>query len=840
MTLSQPGEALALAERAHGLVQASPAKARGLAELALRLAQEEHDDEARVAALHALGFARYVLGDERALATVRAAVRAGVAAGFDRRAALARRNVALYLAYRGRPREAIREIETARDVLRGIERARTEVFRIAVYGLAGRVTEVLPAAAPALRLLRERGDAVWEARLRYNRAAARGELGDHTGAHEDLERARELYGALGLGAAVADVRVELARLSLANDDELGCLRELDSLDPTSLSDWGAAWLYLLRAEAELTLRLLPEARADLRRFEAAARKAGAADAVNTARLHAAALSLAAGDLDAATSLAASARRSYAARGQPVLAAATATITLGAAVARGNPSSDILRMGKRAAGPLSTAERELAAALPLARRGNLPDRISLQYVSALAHLRRDDSRAARRALAAGLRLLEDRRATFGAIELRAAASALGEELCRAGVALAIASGRPGDALDWAERLRANALREPLARPPARSTVRLQQAELRRVTRELERARGARVAELAGRRTELEALIRARTRLVRGSGASLSPRVEGAASAALRDCLLIEYIENDGRIAAVTHARGRSALHDLADADALAELDWLRLGLRRLAANRRGDHAAVDAAAAALDRHLVAPLLRGAPDAPVVIVPTGSLYAMPWGMLPSLRARVVTIAPSLGLWSRLASPSRRRSSARKTVLVAGPRLRHAVAEVEDLAVLRPDATVLRGGAATAVAVLAALDGAALAHVACHGRFRSDAPLFSSLELADGPLTALDLQGMRRPPEVLVLSACDLALSERRPGDELLGVAAALLAMGTRTVVASVVPVHDAGARRLMAAFHRELLDAPPATALAHAQAAVGAGSASVAGFVCLGSG
>ena len=176
----------------------------------------------------------------------------------------------------------------------------------------------------------------------------------------------------------------------------------------------------------------------------------------------------------------------------------------------------------------------------------------------------------------------------------------------------------------------------------------------------------------------------------------------------------------------------------------------------------------------------------------------------------------------------------------MLVAGPRLRHAVREVDDLATLRPDATVLRGRSATAAAVLAALDGAALAHVACHGRFRSDAPLFSSLELADGPLTALDLQGMRRPPEVLVLSACDLALSERRPGDELLGVAAALLAMGTRTVVASVVPVHDAGARRLMTAFHRELLDARPATALARAQAAVGADSAPVAGFVCLGSG
>jgi CHAT domain-containing protein len=44
------------------------------------------------------------------------------------------------------------------------------------------------------------------------------------------------------------------------------------------------------------------------------------------------------------------------------------------------------------------------------------------------------------------------------------------------------------------------------------------------------------------------------------------------------------------------------------------------------------------------------------------------------------------------------------------------------------------------------------------------------------------------------VLVLSSCDLALTDRHPGDELLGLAAVLLAMGRRTIVASVVPIPD----------------------------------------------
>ena len=129
----------------------------------------------------------------------------------------------------------------------------------------------------------------------------------------------------------------------------------------------------------------------------------------------------------------------------------------------------------------------------------------------------------------------------------------------------------------------------------------------------------------------------------------------------------------------------------------------------------------------------------------------------------------------------------------------------------------------------------------HVACHGRFRADSPLFSSLELADGPLNVYDLQRLRWPPEVLVLSACDLALSDRYPGDELLGMAAVLLGMGTRTVVASVVPVADSVTRRLMLAFHRRLVaGTSPAAALAHAQAGLRGDSPAAAGFVCLGSG
>ncbi len=125
-----------------------------------------------------------------------------------------------------------------------------------------------------------------------------------------------------------------------------------------------------------------------------------------------------------------------------------------------------------------------------------------------------------------------------------------------------------------------------------------------------------------------------------------------------------------------------------------------------------------------------------------------------------------------------------------------------------------------------------------MAAHGTFRSDNPLFSALHLADGPLTVHDLEHLEQAPDTVVLSACDSGLSAVRPGDELMGLAAAVFALGTRTLVASVVPVPDAASHDLMVAFHDELLAGrPPAAALAAAQRDRGIAGA---GFVCLGAG
>jgi hypothetical protein len=873
MTLTERREALALAEQAREVVQADPQAGAALAEDALDLARARRDTEGEVAALHALGFARYALGDSRALSTIRLAVRAGERHGHVRRAALARRNLALYLAYAGRMREALREIDAAQLDLRGVEGARTFVFRIAVYEMAGRGGDAIPGSAEAARALRRRGDRVWEARLRYNRGRALTRLGEHRRARGDLERARDLYDALQLAAAAADARIELARVRLREGDFVGCLAELDAVDAGSLSDWAACWLYLCRAEAFLSLRLLPEAKADLAKFEEGVGRAEAIDSLNNARLEAARLALAAGDGETAEAIAASAGRAFAARGQRSFASAAAMISLAAAARRRAVPPASLRSGAKAVKALEAdgrrldalrghlalaraaavgghrvvAARELAAARALERRGTVDDRIELRHVEALSLLGSNDPVRAERRLRDGLELLEHHRARLGAAELRATSSALGVDLSQLGLEIALTSRRAEPTLAWAERLRGNALRLPVTRPAADRTLRNAQAELRALEEAMraEQDAGRSVAGLSARRAALEATIRSRSRLAGAStGVRSAAATDGAARRAFGGRALVEYVELDGRLFALTQSAGTLRLHELGEADPVSELEWLRFSLTRLARGGPGGGQAATlanarASAAALDRLLVAPLLDAVGDAPLVIVPTGALHALPWGALPSFRGRPVTVAPSLSTWLDLHTRSRRRTG--RTALVAGPRLRHASREVRDLAASRSDATVLTGKEATVEATLAALDGASLAHVACHGRFRADSPLFSALELADGPLTALDLQRLKRAPDLLVLSACDVALSKRHPGDELLGLSAALIAAGTRTIVASVVPVPDAAARRLMLDFHRHVAaGAPPATALAAAQADLRRDRSALAGFVCLGFG
>ncbi|HRD63192.1 MAG TPA: CHAT domain-containing protein, partial [Nocardioides sp.] len=166
---------------------------------------------------------------------------------------------------------------------------------------------------------------------------------------------------------------------------------------------------------------------------------------------------------------------------------------------------------------------------------------------------------------------------------------------------------------------------------------------------------------------------------------------------------------------------------------------------------------------------------------------------------------TVVPTATAWLRARGARVRRGG---RVLVAGPNLASGGAEVPLVAADHPDAIVLSDGSATVEGCLRAMDGAALVHVAAHGRFRADNPMFSALELHDGPLTVHDFERLRRAPYRFVLSACDSGVMVPVGANELLGLATALMSIGTAGILSSVAPVNDEATAELMVDVHRGL--------------------------------
>jgi tetratricopeptide (TPR) repeat protein len=473
------------------------------------------------------------------------------------------------------------------------------------------------------------------------------------------------------------------------------------------------------------------------------------------------------------------------------------------------------------------------------------------------------------LRAGLATLHTRRGQLGSLDLQTGTAALGAELAGFGLRLALDGGTPRHVFSWLERSRAQAFRVHPVRPPADPEAAAVLAELRQLGFLI------RTAELSGdrpdpahlaSRAELQRRVRQRSWRAGGLGPVIALAGVAAVASALAESgqALASIAVHDQRLLAVTiGVAGQARLIRLGDFGAAAEAALrLTADLDALAGRRLPPRLeavireSVRRQTLVLEREVVAPLLPALGPGGVVIVPVGALACVPWGMLPGLRGRPVTVCPSASSWLAAwravggvaAAPT--EAAARSPVLVAGPGLRHAVPEVSQIAAVYPGCRPLVAAAATVDATLRALDGAPLAHLAAHGHHDRENVLFSRLDLADGPLMAYDVQRLSRAPGHVVLSACDVGRTVVRPGNEILGFTAALLHLGTATVISSVSRVDDEIALATMTAYHRALsAGARPAEALALAGAhAAPAGVASagvapdapLAPFVCFGAG
>ena len=868
------GEALRLAT-------ISPLRAQESGRRIEQLARRHGDWAAVSTAARARGVAALHLRDlQMAASHLRVSVAAGHRASSPRLVCEARMSLAATLLVRGSPRRAMTEIESALQDVEGVVAARARTQRAAILQVVGRDEEALADLRRALPVLRQANDVQWQVRALSNRSLLLISRRSFASAEADLVSARKLCNDHGLGLSGAYAEQNLGCLKASRGEVVAALDHFDRAEEGYRREGlSVASLLADRAQVLLSVRLVDEARiaaeAAVSGYETQKRYVSIPDA----RLLLSTVALVQGDSDAAKAAAEQAARGFGRLGRTDAVALAQWARLQAIVAS-RPRTVSPAQARRIAAELdrvgwtvpSLEAQVLAGRLALSRGRRADARRDLNAASRARHagpadararawlaealLRQADGRrrAAAVALSTGLRIVEEHQSTLGATELRAHVSVHRGALASLGLKQALEDKNARRVLGWAERGRASAMLLRAPEPPDDPILARDLADLRTTMTEIgdRRAAGRPSSDLLQRQVQLERIIADRCRRLpaRPGSARARPRAVGDLAADLADAALVEYVEIDRMLHAVTLVDGRARLHSLGPVDEIGEsLVHLPFALHRLArprssASRAGAHTLLTKLRSRYDALLIRPFARDIADRPLVIVPTGVLQSMPWAVLPSCGGRPVTVAPSATLWHNAVNRSGPASEAH-VVLVAGPGLPGAREEAQAVGALYPGSLRLLDEAATVPAVCAAMDGAALVHMAAHGRLRSDNPLFSSLLMYDGQLTVYDLERLNQSPEHVVLAACETARPHVMAGDEVLGLAAALLAQGTASLVAPIVAVLDAATVPLMSEYHRQLIAGEaPAFALSAAleKAAADDYSAWAAGvgFVCMGAG
>jgi tetratricopeptide (TPR) repeat protein len=867
-----------LAAEAYRVLVDDPEQARALAREALRRA-DGVDPAAESAAHRALGMAALDLDDAgTAVRHLERAVRAGRRGG-PQREAEARMSLALALVSQGATRRALQQVGRAGAIAGVPDQGALHLQRAIILERLGRLDEALQAYRLAIASFRRAGDPNGEARALCDRGVLRTYRGELRAAESDLRRAEQICDELGLTLMAASVRQNLGFVAAQRGDVPLALKCYESAQGTFEEIGGTryALLELDRCQLLLAAGLTGEARESADRAIEALELTGMEAEVAEAKLQRAEVALAERDWPAARDAAGAALAAFAEQRRPTWAALARYAAVRAQRRADGSSAATVEDARRAASELERAgwsaravHAHLLAArvalargrpraarrdLELARRarfhGPVGVRIAGWHAEALRHVAAGAPQTVMRAVGGGLRALDRDRAALGATELRSHAAAQAEELAALGLRFALDRGRPGAVLALVEQARAQTLHLSPIRPPEDPALAAKLGELRAVVALAaeEVQAGRPVAPLVRRQTRLEHEIRRRLLQLPGTRRlqAARPPTLRALRDALGDRVLVEYLSVDGEHHAVTVGARRARLVALGPADEVdRELELLRFALCRMATGRGSAIHRRNAAHSAerLQELLLEPLLEDVGERELVIVPTGRLHALPWATLPACATRPLSVAPSAALWLR-ARGRPAAACARPALLVAGPGLEHARSEVRAIDGLYDDAVTLTGRAASVEAVTAALRGCDRAHLACHGTFRADNPLFSALRLADGPLTVHDIESLGAGPRELVLSACDSGRADVQPGDELMGLTSALLAIGAGVIVASTVEVPDAPTQRLMVRLHERLqAGAGAARALAEARGAVADGGDAEAvardAFLCFGAG
>lgn len=203
-----------------------------------------------------------------------------------------------------------------------------------------------------------------------------------------------------------------------------------------------------------------------------------------------------------------------------------------------------------------------------------------------------------------------------------------------------------------------------------------------------------------------------------------------------------------------------------------------------------------------------------------VPFHALYD---GSCYVIEKREVCCAPSATLLQHCLAAPRRPLERAALLGVPDERTPRVYDEILALEPFFPESIVLLDSQATYEALTKSAATANVLHLACHGRFRHDNPLFSSLQLSGTWMTVRDAYGLDLAQcELVTLSACETGVNSLAPGDEWIGLARGFFSAGAPSLLVSQWIVDDESTAELMIDFYSHLREGiTPAAALRQAQ-------------------
>ncbi len=216
---------------------------------------------------------------------------------------------------------------------------------------------------------------------------------------------------------------------------------------------------------------------------------------------------------------------------------------------------------------------------------------------------------------------------------------------------------------------------------------------------------------------------------------------------------------------------------------------------------------------LYQELIAPIRHLLEARHVVFVQHGLLHYVPFHALHDGESYLIdqfsiSYAPSASVYAHCQTKPVNAAGDSLILGVPDERTPAIAEEVRALAGILPNAKLFVGDEATEDVLKKYGPRSKSVHIATHGYFRQDNPMFSSIRLGTSHLSLYDMAHLQLPVDMVVLSGCATGLNVITPGDELMGLVRGLLQAGAQSLVLSLWDVHDDSTKEFMIEFYTQL--------------------------------